>query len=120
MIFHWEGEDMGLFDAIRRRGQRSHHLVGSISDDPTIIGDNGTRYLVFHVAEAPDTEFRLPMLPTTPKRRKGDRVELTWAQRQNGVAIVEALYASSSQESIRRRNEEYLKGIQDQDAKGPH
>lgn len=111
---------MGLFDALRHRGQRSHHLVGSISDEPQIIGENGTRYLVFHVAEAPDKEFRLSILPTTPKRRKGDRVELTWSENRDGIAIVEALYASSSQESIRRRNAEYLKGIQEQESKGPH
>ncbi len=108
---------MGLFDVFRRGGRHSHHVVGRISDDPKILGGNGSKYLVFHISEAPDTEFRLRMLPTTPKRRKGDRVELTWTQSEKGVAVVETLYAAPDHESVRRRNEAYLQGIQTRDTK---
>jgi len=74
-----EGGDMGLFDVFRRGGRRSSHLLGRIAYEPQVVGNNGVKYMVFHVAEAPGTEFRLTMLPTTPTRRKGDRVELTWS-----------------------------------------
>jgi hypothetical protein len=103
---------MGLFDAFRRGGRRSRHVIGRISDEPKIAGDNGERYLVFHLEETPDTEFRLRMLPTTPKRRKGDRVEITWTQGENGTATVEMLSAAPDQEFARRRNEAYLQEIQ--------
>ncbi|HLJ61225.1 MAG TPA: hypothetical protein VKZ50_15975 [bacterium] len=111
---------MGLFDALRGRGQRSRRLVGRISDEPQLIGQNGVRYLVFHVAEAPHIEFRLTMLPTTQKRRKGDRVELTWSREDGGVAILEGLYAAPDWESVKRRNETYLQDIQAREAKDGH
>jgi len=101
---------MGLFERFRRGG-RSKHVVGRIIDDPQIIGQNGARYMVFHLAETPDVEFRLIMLPTTMKRRKGDRVELTWVQDKNGVGVVEVLSGAPDRESVRRRNEEYLGSI---------
>ena len=108
---------MGLFDAFRRGGRGSHHVVGRISDDPQVVGDNGTRYLVFHISEAPDTEFRLKMLPTTPKRRRGDRVDLTWTPDANGIALVEALYAAPDPDAIRRRNEANMQGAMREGAK---
>ncbi len=110
---------MGLFDAFRRGGRRSHHVIGRISDEPKIAGDNGERYLVFHLEEMPDTEFRLRMLPTTPKRRKGDRVEISWAQEGSGTATVEMLTAAPDQEFARRRNEAYLQDIQAREMKDP-
>ena len=102
---------MGLFDRFRR-GERSKLSVGRIADDPQIIGQNGAKYMVFRLAEMPGMEFRLVMLPTTMKRRKGDRVELTWALDKDGIAIVEALTAAPDREAARRRNEEYLDSIQ--------
>lgn len=110
---------MGLFDMFRR-GERSKHVVGRITDDPQMIGQNGARYMVFHLAETPDLEFRLAMLPTTMRRRKGDRVELTWAPDKNGVAIVEALSAAPDRDSARRRNQEYLDSIQASESTSQH
>ena len=105
---------MGLFGVFRRGGRRSSHLLARIADEPQIVGNNGVRCMVFHVAEAPGIEFRLAMLPTTPKRRKGDRVELTWSTDKDGIAIVETLYSAPDRESVRRRNEEYLNTVQEQ------
>lgn len=110
---------MGLFDMFRRR-ERSKHVVGRIVDDPQVIGQNGARYMVFHLAETPGVEFRLAMLPTTMKRRKGDRVELTCAPDKDGIAIVEALSAAPDRDSARRRNQEYLSSIKGSESTGQH
>jgi hypothetical protein len=66
----------------------------------------------FHLEEVPGKEFRLRMLPTTPKRRRGDRVELTYAEDGAGIAWVEAMTAAPDAEATRRRNQEYLASIE--------
>lgn len=110
---------MGLKDLFRRGpGRRTMHMVGRIADDPQIITQDGVKYMVFHLAEAAETEFRLKMLPTTPKRRKGERVEITWVSNGSGPAQVEALHAAPDAEALRRRNEEYLHNIESQQTKG--
>lgn len=101
---------MGLLDALRGRGgHRSARLVGRIADDPQIVEHGGVKYMVFHLAEVPGTEFRLKVLPTTPKRRRGDRVELSYQPGADGSATVEELTAAPPDAGAgRRRAEEYL------------
>ncbi|HKX16822.1 MAG TPA: hypothetical protein VJT33_02275 [bacterium] len=104
---------MGWFDQFRgRAGSRSRQLVARIADDPQMITQNGTTYMVFHLEEAPGKEFRLRMLPTTPKRRHGDRVALTYSEDGGGIAKVEAMTAAPDAEATRRRNAEYLASIE--------
>ena len=104
---------MGLFDRLRgRSAHRPVHLVGRIADDPQFVSPNGTKHMVFHVAEVPETEFRITMLPTTPKRRKGERVELVYQVREDHIAWVEAMNAAPDAEATRVRNREYLASIQ--------
>ena len=103
---------MGLFDMLRARsGHRPVQLVGRIADDPQITTHGGATYMVFHLEEASGTEFRLKMLPTTPKRRRGERVDLTYRD-EGGVAWVDALTAAPDAEATRRRNQEYLASIE--------
>jgi len=110
---------MGLFRMFRR-GERSKQMVGRIADDPQIIGHNGAKYMVFRLNEMPEMELRLVMLPTTMKRHKGDRVEITWAPDKDGLAIVEAVSAAPDRDSVRRRNAEYLNSIQDRTSNDSH
>jgi len=69
-------------------------IAGHIADTPQIILEHGEKYMTFHLAEAGETEFRLKMLPTTPMRRRGDRVVVTFAPDDDGAVKVEALYAA--------------------------
>ena len=73
--------------------------------------------MIFHIAEAAGIEFHFKMLPTTPRRRKGDRVELTWTRADDWTANVETMYSTPDPEVIRRRNAEYLHDILQQDAR---
>jgi hypothetical protein len=112
---------MGFKDLFQKgAGRRTTHVVGHIADDPQVVTLDGTKYMVFHLEEAAGTEFHLKMLPTTPKRRKGDRVEITWASNGDGPALVEALYAAPDSEALRRRNQEYLHNIESQQAENKH
>ncbi len=109
---------MGLLDALRgRSGHRSTRLVGRIADDPQIVEHGGVKYMVFHLTEVPGTEFHLKVLPTTPKRRRGDRVELSYQPGTDGSATVEALTAAPDAGAGRRRAEEYLESIKADDAR---
>lgn len=104
---------MGWFDTLRgRAGRRSMQLVAHIADDPQMITQNGTTYMVFHLEEAPGKEFRLRMLPTTPKRRLGDRVEVTYSDEGGAIARVEAVTAAPDAQATRRRNAAYLASIE--------
>jgi hypothetical protein len=103
---------MGLFDMLRAHGPRSVHLVGRIAEEPQIAPQNGGRYMVFRLEETGPKEFRLKMLPTTPKRRAGDRVDLTYQDGAEGIAWVEALTAAPDAAAVRRRNQEYLASIE--------
>jgi hypothetical protein len=97
---------MGLMDLFRgRSGGRLFSLVGRIAEDPEIVLDGGIKYMHFHLVEAPGTTFRLKLLPTTPKRRKGDRVELTYRLTSDGLAEVETL--SGAKEGRRRRGHSF-------------
>jgi len=103
-------------DLLRKRGGgRTAQLVGHILDEPQVITVEDTKYMVFHLGEAAGTEFRLKMLPTTSKRHKGDRVEITWTPNGDGPALVESLYSAPDAARIRRRNEEYLANVQSQE-----
>ncbi len=107
---------MGFMDLFRKgTGRRAMRLIGRIADEPQIVTVEGSKYMIFHIAEAAGTEFRLKMLPTTPRRRKGDRVEVTWTPNGSGPAVVETLYAAPDTAAARRRNQEYLASIEAQD-----
>ena len=111
---------MSVFNLFHRPGLQSVHLIGHIADDPEIGAPDALRntVMVFHIAEADGIEFRLKMLPTTPKRRKGDRVELTGTRTDDGTVNVETMYpAAPDPDAIRRRNAQYLHDIKEQDAK---
>ncbi|HEV2358669.1 MAG TPA: hypothetical protein VGZ23_13840 [bacterium] len=109
---------MGLFERLRgRSAHRSVHVIGRITDDPQFVSQNGTNQMVFHVTEVPETEFRITMLPTTPKRRKGERVELVYQVREDHIAWVETMNAAPDAEATRVRNQEYLASIQASQAK---
>jgi len=69
--------------------------------------EHGSRYLVFHLREVPDVAFRLKMFPTTPRRHRGDRVEIGFTQ-TNGIGMVESLFAAPDPDVARRRHKEYL------------
>ncbi len=104
---------MGWFDRLRTRaGRRPVQVVARIADDPRITAENGSTYMVFHLEEVPGKEFRLRMLPTTPKRRRGDRVDVTYAEDGAGIASVEAMTAAPDAQAVRRRNQEYLSSIE--------
>ncbi len=110
---------MRLFDFLHRADRRSVHLIGHIADDPQVVGPDARAHsvMVFHVAEAAGIEFRLTMLPTTPKRRKGDRVELTGTRQDEGTVIVDMLSSAPDLDAIRRRNAQYLHDVLAQDAR---
>ncbi len=112
---------MNLSRFFPHRGTERHHLVGHIADVPQIVEqlDPPGKIMVFHIAEAAGLEFHLTMLPTTPARHKGDRVELTWTQETHGAAIVDSLYSAPDIGEIRRRNAEYLHKILESDAHAP-
>jgi hypothetical protein len=104
---------MGLFDILRARsGQRSVRLVGRIAGEPQTMVQTGGSYMVFHLEETGAKEFRLRILPTTPKRRVGDRVDLTYHEGADNIAWVEGLTAAPDAEALRRRNQEYLASIE--------
>jgi hypothetical protein len=105
---------MGIFDRFHHAAHRSVHLIGHIADDPQVVGKRNEvkgAVMVFHIAEAAGIEFRLTMLPTTPQRRKGERVELTWTPAADGTAVVETMYSTPDPDAIRRRHDEYLRDI---------
>ena len=96
-----------------RKGRgRPVHLIGHIADVPQFVTEGGATYMVFHLREEEGTELRLKVLPTTPKRRQGDCVEVTFVQEEAGRAVVESLTAVTDPLTTRRRNEEYLKQIE--------
>ena len=96
-----------------RKGRaRPVHLIGHIADAPQYVTEAGATYMVFHIREEEGTELRLKVLPTTPKRRQGDCVEITFVRQDAGRAVVESLTAVMDTLTTRRRNEEYLKQIE--------
>ncbi|HET7265501.1 MAG TPA: hypothetical protein VFL28_12590 [bacterium] len=104
---------MGWFDRLRvGAGRRPVQVVARIADDPKITAENGSTFMVFHLEEVPGKEFRLRMLPTTPKRRQGDRVDVTYTEVDAGIARVEGLTAAPDAQAVRRRNQEYLASIE--------
>jgi hypothetical protein len=110
---------MGLRDLFRRRARYlTMGLVGHIVDDPQIVSSEGSRYMIFHLAEVAGTDIRLKMLPTTPMRHRADRVEITWTMNGTGPARVDSLYSAPDAAEICRRNQEYLSIIESQDGKG--
>lgn len=113
---------MGVFDRFHHTGPQSVHLIGHIADDPQMGAPDAFRItvMIFHLVEAPGTKFRLKMLPTTPRRRKGDRVELTGARADDGTVVVETMYSAHDPDAIRRRNAQYLHDIHEQDAREHH
>ena len=102
---------MKLIDLFR--GKRPGRVAGRISDDPRVIDENGARYLVFHVTEVTDVEFRLRMSPMTPQRQQGDLVEVSYSL-ADGIAIVESLIALPDEEAARKRRMDYLARIREQ------
>lgn len=112
---------MGFLNVFRGRGARqSMQIVGHIADTPQIVIEHEEKYLTFYLAEASETKFRLRMLPTTPMRRKGDLVVAMCTSDENGVVMVEALYAAPDAAANRSRNAEYLAKIQAQSTGGGH
>ncbi|HLY22978.1 MAG TPA: hypothetical protein VKT83_10975 [bacterium] len=104
---------MGLFDMLRARsGHRPVQLIGRIADEPQLATHDGVKYMVFHLEEGSGKEFRLKMLPTTPKRRRGERVDLTYHDDAAGIAWVDAMTAAPDADATRRRNQEYLASIE--------
>ena len=97
---------MSVLDLFHRPGLQSVHLIGHIADDPEIGAPDALRntVMVFRIAEAEGIEFRLKMLPTTPKRHKGDRVELNGTRAGDGPVNVETMYPAPDPDAIRRRN----------------
>lgn len=110
---------MRLFDFLHRRlATREVHMVGHIAGDPCVISNNGTRFMVFHLEEVPGTVFHLKMLPTTPKRHSGDRVEITFPQTNETTVFVESVLASADVEVIRGKNAACLARRRAQDEHG--
>jgi hypothetical protein len=104
---------MGLFETLRARaGRRSMQLVGRIADDPQMIADGGASYMSFHLEEMPGREFRIKMLPTTPRRHRGDRLDLSYQDGPNGIAMIEMMTAAPDAAATRRRNQEYLANVE--------
>ena len=95
-----------------RSGRHSVRVVGRIAAEPQVVASTGGSCMVFRLQETGAKEFRLKILPTTPKRRAGDRVDLTYQDGADGVAWVEGLTGAPDPEAIRRRNQEYLASIQ--------
>jgi len=93
---------MLVLDFLRERlGRRRIHLIGHIAGSPQVISLRGRRYMVFHLREFPHTVFHLKMLPTTPHRHTGDRVEITFRLTGDATAFVESVRASSDLEVVR-------------------
>jgi hypothetical protein len=86
-------------------------MIGHIADDPQVMSENGTRYLAFHLAEVAGTEFHLRLFPTTPKRHRGDLVEVSYAPGAGNAATVDTLFAVPDAEALQKRNREYLANI---------
>jgi hypothetical protein len=105
---------MGVFDGLRARAaRRPVQLIGRIADDPQFVSeDGGLRYMSFHLEEVPGREFRIKMLPTTPKRRKGDRLDLSYRDGPDGIAWVDMMTGAPDAEASRRRNQEYLANVE--------
>jgi hypothetical protein len=111
-----EDDRMGMGDWWRgRKNGRPARLIGHVTEAPRQVTENGATYMLFRLREADGTEFRLKMLPTTPKRHEGDCVEVTYVRMGEGRAVVEAMTAVRDPAATRRRNEEYLKQIASQD-----
>ena len=104
---------MGVLDILRARAaRRPIHMIARIVDEPQFRSHSGAPYMIFHLEEVPGREFHLKMLPTTPKRRRGERVELSYQEAADGIAWVESLSAAPDAEATRRRNQEYLANIE--------
>ncbi len=71
---------MGLFGFLNGNHARSERLTGHISDTPEITVRGPNKYLVFRLAEVPDTLFHIKMFPLTPRRRAGDFVEVVFTR----------------------------------------
>jgi hypothetical protein len=93
-------------------GARTVRLVGRIAGEPQVVAHAGGSYMVFRLEESGAKEFRLKILPTTPKRRAGDRVDFTYHDEADGTGWVEMLTAAPDAQAVRRRNQEYLASIQ--------
>lgn len=112
---------MRLLHVLRRaRGTPSIRLVGHIAADPQIVTADGAAYLAFRLVEAPDAEFRLKLFPTTPKRHRGDRVEVTYHSNGGLVIMVESLFAVPDAAVLRRRRREYLADLLSQQGSSRH
>ncbi len=86
---------VGFLEVLRGRAVRQPmEIIGHMAETPRIILDNGRKYMVFSLTEAAETEFRLKVLPTTPMRRKGDRVVVTYDADNDGVVIADAMHAT--------------------------
>lgn len=103
---------MRLTDLLRRARRRPVvRLVGHLADDPLTVNENNVRYLVFRLVEAQDKEFRLKMFPTTPKHRRGDRVEIVFLPDGGAAVMVDSVFAAPDAEEQRRRRKEYLASL---------
>jgi len=70
---------MGWFGFLKGNGaRRSERVTGHICETPEIAVQDGSKYLVFRLAEVPDTVFHIEMFPLTPRRRAGDFVEVVF------------------------------------------
>lgn len=108
---------MGLLSWWRGRSAPQRRTIGHIADPPTFVAENGAEYMVFHLTEVPNTDFRLRMFPLTPKRQQGDLVELVCGPQRGSVVTVESLLAAPSEEARRRKNREYLDAISEQNSR---
>ena len=71
---------MGLFGFLTGNRGRSERLTGHISEPPEITVRGASKYLVFRLAEVPDTIFHIKMFPLTPTRQAGDFVEVVFTR----------------------------------------
>lgn len=66
---------------------------------------------MFRLVEAQDKGFRLKMFPTTPTRRRGDRVEIVFLPDGGAAVMVDSVFAAPDAEEQRRRRKEYLASL---------
>jgi len=107
-----------------QRGSQRHGRRGSRSTPPWTVpvpgradpedcpADRSDHYMSFHLEEVLGREFRIKMLPTTPKRRKGDRLDVSYQDGSGGIALIEMMSAAPDADATRRRNQEYLASIE--------
>ena len=95
-------------------------LAGHLADDPQTVNERGASYLVFRLVETEDMEFRLKLFPTTPKRHRGDRVEIIFQPDGGPAVMVDSMFAAPDAQGLRRRHREYLASVLRQQPKhGP-